>query len=484
MHELADAYRRGVRWSLVGSLSTALLQFIQLAVFARLAGPEAGGDFALAATFMAFLSPVAEAGLSQAVVQAAHIRASDLALLGWINWITGALLCLGVWFSGPLLSNYFHRQELPGLLLFMSATLLVTPFGAQYSGLLSRELDFRSKARIDIVSWALSVIVTSALALSNWGPWAMAAGFFTRNIYSSLGNIWIGRRILKINPLKISYLQESTALLRFGVYEFASRWADFFSNYLDKLIVAALLGATALGYYSLALSFLMLPTARLAFVVTRVTFPLVAKVQGDKTQVQSIYERTSKEVILLLFPVYLGIALFAKEIMLLGFGEAWLPAAPLFMAFGLAGLVRSLSASFPQLLKGLGKPQIWLQWILLLSSALFLGLLGFVSLYPFIETAAWARMIVEYFVEIPLLFLLARWIGVQFTPALRFAVKTLGYLAPAVIICYILQFWVTNFYNLFILKSIFYITSVILILFFSPLKTQTRELLKIFYRSK
>ena len=59
--ELQNAYQKGIRWSMLGSLAAAFFQFAQMAVFARLAGPEAAGDYALAATFISFLTPVAEA---------------------------------------------------------------------------------------------------------------------------------------------------------------------------------------------------------------------------------------------------------------------------------------------------------------------------------------------------------------------------------------------------------------------------------------
>ncbi|MBC7776179.1 MAG: oligosaccharide flippase family protein, partial [Phycisphaerae bacterium] len=83
--DLHSAYRQGIRWSLTGSVGSAVFQFAQMAVFARLAGPEAAGDYVLAATFISFLTPVAEAGLSQAVVQSKRVLPQQLATLAWVN---------------------------------------------------------------------------------------------------------------------------------------------------------------------------------------------------------------------------------------------------------------------------------------------------------------------------------------------------------------------------------------------------------------
>ncbi|MDX1911026.1 MAG: oligosaccharide flippase family protein [Saprospiraceae bacterium] len=422
---LQTAYRKGLRWSFIGSAGSGMLQFAQIALFARLAGPEAAGDYALAATFVSFLTPVAEAGLSQAVVQAASVHPRQLATLAWVNMGLGLLLLTGLALAGPFLGQWFGRADLQGLLLLMGASLVVTPFGAQYAGLMARELRFDQSARIEIVSWLVSFMYTVLMAWRGGGAWAIAGGFLLRNIVATLGCVWAGRTIMAVPWRAPGGFREAGALLRFGAYELSSRWADFFSNYLDKLIVAKWLGAEALGYYHLAFSFLLLPTARIGYVVTRVAFPLIARVRDDHAQLQAFYERPAKEVVLLLFPLYTGLVLFAEEITRIGFGDQWLPAAPLMIAFGIAGLVRSLCAPFPQLVKGLGKPQYWLWWMLVFSAVLCLTLAVFLHFSPDVVSAAWSRTAAKYCFELAMLGWLARLCGVKMAPVLRFAGKTL-----------------------------------------------------------
>lgn len=474
------AYRKGIRWSLAGSLVSALLQFIQMAIFARMAGPEAAGDYALAATFISFLTPVAEAGLSQAVVQAEQIRPHQLAALAWVNWLLGALIFIGLWLAGPGLAGWFGRPELPGLLMVMGASLLITPFGVQFSGLLAREMKFDQAAKIETFSWTGSLLATTCLAWQGWGAWGIAVGFLLRNVLGTIGCIWMGRRILPIHLLKIGRFAEIKPFLRFGAFELGSRWADFFSNYLDKLIIAKWLGATALGYYNLAFTFLMLPTARLGYVVTRVAFPLFARIRHDQHQLQSFFERSSREIVLLLFPIYLAMALFSKEIVLVCFGTEWLPAAPLFIAFGLAGLVRSLCTPFPQLVKGLGKPQFWLVWMLIFSAVLCLSLICFLYQNPSAESAAWSRATAKFAVELGLLWWLAKWCKVEFGPVLGFAGKALLSLLPVVVITGLTGLMSHNFWVATISKSMVFGIGVLLTYRFGPLKAATLELLQHF----
>ena len=481
---LKNAYRQAIRWSLAGSTVSAFFQFAQMAVFARLAGPEALGDYALAATFISFLTPVAEAGLSQAVVQADRIEPKQLATLAWVNWILGAIILFGLWTAGPTLSDWFGRTDLPGLLLVMGGSLLITPFGAQYSGLVVREMQFDQVAKIEISAWVFSFVGTFWLAWLGWGPWAMALGFLLRNLVVTIGFIWVGRRTNPFNLFNISSLKEVAPMLRFGAFELSSRWADFFSNYLDKLIIAKWLGVAALGYYNLAFTFLMLPTARLGYVFTRVSFPLFARARLDRVQLQSLFERPAREVILLLFPIYLAIALFSRELVTLFFGEKLLPAAPLFVALGLAGLVRTLCTPFPQLVKGLGKPEYWLVWMLIFSSVLCASLLLFLSLNPSVQSAAWSRTAAKFAVEIGLLWWLARWCGLDFVPVLRFAAKVVLFLLPVVLLTWWAGFASEHFWVVTALKSMVFGIGLVVVYRYSSLKGEVRKLFENFSSTK
>lgn len=481
---LQSAYRQGLRWSLIASLGVSVLQFLQMAFFARLAGPESTGDYALAATFISFLTPVAEAGLSQAVVQADQIRAPQLAAMTWVNWALGAVIVLVLWLSGPVLAVWFGRADLPGLLLLMGISLLITPFGAQASGLITREMQFKQIARIEMSAWGVSILTTVWLAWHGWGAWSMAMGFTLRNTIATLGSFIIGNQILPVHLFKISTFREIAPMLRFGFFELSSRWADFFSNYLDKIIIAKWLGATALGYYNLAFTFLMLPTARLATVITRVSFPLFAQIRQDSPQLQSFFERSAREILLLLFPIYLILFLFSREIVLIMFGHEWLPAAPLLFAFGLAGLVRSLCAPFPQMVKGLGKPQLWLVWMLIFSVLLCLGLMLCLWYSPTIEAAAWSRTIVKYTAEILLLSWLAGWCGVEFGPVLRFSGKLLLAWLPVVVLTYLCGWLPLPFWPVTLLKSLVFITGGWYVYTRTSLRAQLEVLLGAFWGKK
>jgi teichuronic acid exporter len=455
-HQLADSFRRGVRWSLAGTLGSALFQILQIVVFTRLAGPAEAGEYALAAVILGFLVPVAEAGLSQAIVQARSITPGQLAALTWINLLLGVLIFSALWFAGNVLAAWFNQPSISHLLGVMGLSLLITPLGTQHAGLLTRSMQFDLIARIEVVSWAGSFVVTAALASQGWGAMAMGAGFLARNILATAGCLVAVRSSYACWAPRMAHFREALPYVRFGLYDLASRWADFASNYADKLIVGKWLGATALGLYNLGFTFLMLPTARLGYIVTRVGFPVFARLRDNKPALQHYFNKLSRDMITLLFPVYAGLALFSREVILIVFGAAWLPAVPVLTILAIGGLVRSCSAVFPQLLKGLGNPRLLFIWMLVWSAVLILFLSVFLVARPTVESAAWSRTAAKFLVELALLWWLAGRCGVRFTPVLTYAWQMALWLLPLLAGCSLLVLADGHFWAVLSIKAVIF----------------------------
>ncbi|MCC6461760.1 MAG: oligosaccharide flippase family protein [Saprospiraceae bacterium] len=398
-------------------------------VFARLAGPAAAGDFALAAGVMGFLSLFAEAGLGQALVQGPLLRQEGRAVLASLGVVLGLIFWLLLYWSSTGISAWYGRPELAGVLPLMGLSLWVAPVGAQQMALLTRDFQFQKVALIETVSAGAGFAVLVVLLSLNWGIWAMAYSFLLRQLVSAgLGLLW-GQRC-SFSPGNRAIWRELWPLLRFGGYDLASRWADFMANYLDKLILGKWLGAEALGYYQLAFTLCVLPTARLGHVLVRVGYPVFAKVQHDALALNEWFQRTAQQLVVLLFPLYLGIGLFAREIITVAFGPAWLPATPLLQAFAVAGLVRTLNGVFPYLCKGIGKPELLLRWMVYWTLAINVFLTLFLTLSPTANAAAWSRVAAKILVEIPLLFWLAAQCRVDFRPILILAGRVLIWMAP------------------------------------------------------
>ena len=130
----------------------------------------------------------------------------------------------------------------------------------------------------------------------------------------------------------------------------------------DQLVVGAVLGPTALGYYSLAWNLVIQPVAKVNPVFTRVAFPLFAKVQNESLRLQRGYMAQLWVVMLLNAPLLIGFAAIAGAVVPLIFGEKWLPAVPLVQALAFVALLQTMSNPIGSLLLALGRADLGFRW--------------------------------------------------------------------------------------------------------------------------
>ncbi len=478
------AYRRGVRHSFGGMLAVSVLQFFQMLVFARWAGPAAVGDYALAAAVMGFVAPLAEAGISQAVVQHREVQPGQLATLALVGFVLGAGLLVVLYFLGGPLGAWYGRSELAGLLPLMALPLLFTPFSAAQGGLFLRDFRFDLAVKIEVGASLLGFVLLFIFLAAGYGVFAMAWSFVGRNTGSALACWWLARKAYPVDWRHPARWRSVWPMLRFGGLDLSARWADYLANYLDKLIVGKWLGAEALGFYQLAFSLLVLPTARLGYALTRVSYPVFSRLRHAPRALQAFFQRNALDLLLLLFPVYLALGLFAEALIGVMYGARWLAAVPLVQAFAVAGFVRSMSGVFPQLAKGIGRPDLLTVWLGLWAVGAAVFLIVFLWIEPTAAAAAWSRVAAKFILEIPLLFLLARWCGVDFGLVFRtgagLALACMG-LALAVILA---DWAVAPFDWGFCVKILVWLAGLAVMAVFSPWNKALRRLFRTIAQSR
>ena len=444
MSDLQQQFKEGVKWSTIGTIGSGLLQLLQTIVFARIAGPEQAGLYALVVTVTAFLLPLAEAGLGQAVIQAKELDGRQVAVLGWLNFGIGLVIFLGYCAGASWFERWYHLPESANLLIFMAFPLLFTPFATQYGGLLIRHIRFDLSAQLEGLATVLSFVVMLLLALRGHGAWAMAWGYMVKIIFSCIGSWWYGRQYLKVEWLRPAPLHTAVGLVRVGILDLSARWADIAVNYVDKLMIGKWLGPVALGYYNQAFVLYLIPITRLGSVVTKVVFPVTARMQTDMPGVQAFFERSSKQLILLLFPIYFGMALFSREIITVLYGETWAPAAPVLTILSLAGLVRTCATLIPQVMRGLGRPQEQMYMSLVWMAALNGSLILFLYCNAGIETAAWSRLFAKIAFELGILYFFAKRCGIHFGTTYRFAFQLALKMGSIALLVWCMGYWVNT----------------------------------------
>lgn len=420
----------GVRWSLLGSGLGALIQLVQLLLFARFCGTEAMGTWALGAAIVTIGIGFADLGLGQALVQQKQLHRSDYYLLLKLVSGIGLGLAFALFVGAGALAAFFNNPSLKSLLELLSPVLLFGSWAALYTGVLLRNMRFEALTHIELYASLAGLLAFFLGIYLGLTVLAMGIALLVRFAVMSFA----GFLFFKPNELEPGKQQSLVQLFQFGVFDMGTRWVELLAGYLDKLILGKLLGPAALGYYNIAYAFYTIPTSKIGFIVSRVAFPFFARIQEETLRVRELFQAVSAKLLLLLLPIYSGLILFAHEGVLLLLGEEWMPAGVLIQVLSLGGFMRSMSVLYPQAYRGLGMVKKLFWALLVWNAGQLLALYFVVKWIPEVHVAVWLRALWELLPGMGLLYVLSLDLPVQFNKQFRFAARLCLLLAPILLL--------------------------------------------------
>src|SRR3546814_7920628 len=108
--------------------------------------------------------------------------------------LNGALAAAQVLIA-PAAAAYFRQPMLADMLRAQALLYAATPFIALPGALLSREIEFKRQAQVNLLSAILSAATALGCALAGFGVWSLVAApivlFWTRGIGLTLATGWL-----------------------------------------------------------------------------------------------------------------------------------------------------------------------------------------------------------------------------------------------------------------------------------------------------
>ena len=346
----------GASWTAVATLFGASVQILQVAVLARFLRPEDFGLMALVTVVIGLAQTYADAGTSGAIVHRQQASTEHLSSLFWLNVLVGIAMALIVVALAPVVAGFYAEPRLTHLLWVCALAFLVTPVGNQMQMRFQRDLQFGVLAGIDALATVAGASVAVALAISGQGVWSLVWGFLASGFARSATLLWLGLRDWA--PQWRLQREDLRGYLRFGAFQIGERTVNYLSANLDKLLIGSLLGAHALGLYSVTYQLVMKPLRVVAPVFNRVAFPLFAKVQKDPARLKSGFLDGIGAVAFVLFPAYAGAIVLAEPLVMVVLGEQWRMVIPVLQVLSALAFFYSLGNPLGSLLLATGRVEI------------------------------------------------------------------------------------------------------------------------------
>lgn len=357
MSDLATKVKKGLQWS---ALERFLTQGIQLAItlyLARLLGPTAFGLVGVLAVFIAIANVFVDSGFTSALIRKTDRTESDLVTAFYYNIAMAGLCYLALYVSAPFVADFYQQPELQTLLRVLGLTVLINAFTLIPRVKLNVVMDFKTQAKISVLSVLISGPTAIILAINGYDVWALVAQTLLNascaTLLFNLFSPWLPRG--RITKNSFSYLfSYGSKLLLSGVL-------DVTYNNLYQIIIGKKFSPAMVGQFSQANQLASVPTTTLTGIIQRVTFPLFSQLQDDPDRMANAYRKTLKLSALVIFPLIVGLGLIAKPLLTSLLGEQWQGAAALLTVLCLGYMLYPIHSINLNLLQVTGRSDLFLK---------------------------------------------------------------------------------------------------------------------------
>lgn len=399
---LARRVRSAVFWRSGSQFAAQAVMWSATFLVIRRLDPSDYGLFAMTQIVLALMGLMNGYSFTGALVQSESIDPTR------VRQVFGALILMnfglaaGQVLLAPAAAAYFRQPLVADLLRVQAVLHLFTPFIMMPQALLSRDIDFRTQARVNFAAASLAAVAGPACAYAGLGVWTLVIApivlFGTRAAGLALLGRWLIRPSFDFRG--------AGAVFGFGGAILVSELLWFVQTQADVFIAGRRLDAHTLGVYTTSLFLSQILVNKFVPALNEVAFPAYARMQSDPDAVARAFAKAVRIILIAAMPFCLGMSVTAEPLVLTVLGDKWRQAIPVVRILGLAMPFVTLQILFHPATNALGRPGVG-AWVsaagaVIMPAAFLIG----------VNHGA-AGMAWSWLIAFPLLTLAAAWLSLR-----------------------------------------------------------------------
>ncbi len=333
--------------SAIGKYTSLLLKLLLNILLSRILSPSDFGIAAIAQVFMVFFDLFTEMGIGPAIVQKKNLSEEDLQVIYKFTYGLAFIAAFITITAAYPASVFYANEAYKKIFILLSAdvffqALYIVPFN-----ILRKKQNFMQISKYMILGSLTRFAVTLVIALLGGSFYAIIAGGLAEDIALFL-------LYFRSFPIKWGVKYRRGAIKKIGSFarnQFVFNLVNYFSRHTDTFLIGKFFGAAKLGYYDKAYSTSRYPGSLINGVLSPVLHPVLADKEKRPKDIMWAYLKIISNLAFLALPISVFFIFNAKDIVLLLFGDRWLPSVPILqiLAFSIwYQLISSASSSIYQ----------------------------------------------------------------------------------------------------------------------------------------
>ncbi|MGN0069965.1 MAG: lipopolysaccharide biosynthesis protein [Prevotella sp.] len=355
METLKEKTAKGLFW---GGMNSLVLQVVGLA-FGILLGRKLNsydyGMLAAISIFSLVATALQDSGFKTALANLKEPTDRDYNSVFWFNILMGALMYGVLFFCAPLIARFYRNPEMVALCRYAFLSIVFASFGTAQSAWLFKHLYARQQATASMSAVLVSSTIGVVMAYCGMSYWSLA----TQGLVYVLVNTLLQWHFSAWRPSLMIDFGPVRSMFRFSCRILATTITTQVNNNVLNILLGRFYGVQPAGNYNQAYQWNFKAFSLVQGMVSQVAQPVLVDLQDQDGRQLHAFRKLMRFTAFIAFPLLFGLALVAREFIVLAITEKWLPSVPLLQLLCVSGAVMPLCTLLSNMIVSKGKSGIY-----------------------------------------------------------------------------------------------------------------------------
>ena len=347
MESLKEKTAKGLFW---GGMNNGVQQLLGLAfgiILGRLLDPSDYGMTAMLAVFSVIANELQSSGFKTGLINLKSPTHDDYNAVFWFNILAGIAIYAVLFFSAPLIADYYHQPKLIPLSRYVFLGFVFSSFGMAQSAYLTKQMQIKQIAQCGMTATLTSSIVSVILAALGFGYWALATQYL---LYIAVNTLllwyfspWRPTLHSTLHTPHSTLFTPLKKIFPFSVRIMLSAIFTQLNNNIMNLLLGRYYGETNTGHYNQAYQWSSKCFLLVGNMLKQVDQTVLVGLRDERERQLAVLRKMVRFTAFISFPLLFGLGLVSHEFIVLAIGQKWAFSASLLPLLCLCGAFMPLS---------------------------------------------------------------------------------------------------------------------------------------------